>query len=152
MISNVPNKIFKCTTPLLCNTKVISLVTHLVMMNWKKSHRQTSYICSTSVGNKHVGHSDVVGASPVRYYYIFILDLTAGFKGLGKDKCKARWESFKFWDLMNLILEVLRYNGINHIPAFYILTAEWHVECSITNNVIRMNLLYTPQMGYISEK
>ena len=40
--------------------------------------------------------------------YIFILDLTPGFKGLGKDDFKRRWESFKFWDLVRLILEILR--------------------------------------------
>ena len=151
MISNVANEIFKCTTPLLCNTQFVSRVTHLMMMNWKKPPSNLLYMqhlrrqqtcwslrCSWSI------------ACPLLLHLHF--DLTTGFNGLGKDKCKTRWEYFKFWNLMNLILEVLRYNGIDHIPAFYILTAEWHVECSITNNVIRMNLLYTPQMGYISEK
>ena len=38
--------------------------------------------------------------------YIFILDLTHGFNGLGKDNCKMRQETFKFWDLVWLILEV----------------------------------------------
>ena len=42
--------------------------------------------------------------------YIFILDLTPGFKGLGKDDFKTGWESFKFWDLVRLILETLRYS------------------------------------------
>ena len=41
--------------------------------------------------------------------YIFILDLTPGFNGLGKDNCKTRRESFKFCDLVRLILEILRY-------------------------------------------
>ena len=41
--------------------------------------------------------------------HIFILDLTPGFNGLGKDICKTRRESFKFWDLVCLILEILRY-------------------------------------------
>ena len=44
--------------------------------------------------------------------YIFVLDLTPGFKGLGKDDFKTRWESFKFWDLVRLILEFLRYLSI----------------------------------------
>ena len=39
--------------------------------------------------------------------YIFILDLTPGFIGLGKDNCKTRWETFKFVDLVCLILEIL---------------------------------------------
>ena len=40
--------------------------------------------------------------------YIFILDLTPGFIGLGKDNCKTRRETFKFGDLVWLILEILR--------------------------------------------
>ena len=40
--------------------------------------------------------------------YIFILDLKTGFNGLGKDNCKTRRESFKFCDLVCLILEILR--------------------------------------------
>ena len=37
--------------------------------------------------------------------YVFILDLTFGFKGLSKDNRKTVRESFKFWDLVQLILE-----------------------------------------------
>ena len=40
--------------------------------------------------------------------YIFILDLTPGFNGLGKDNCKMRQQTFKFWDLVQFILEVWR--------------------------------------------
>ena len=40
---------------------------------------------------------------------IFTLDLTPGFNGLDKDNCKTRRESSKFWDVMHLILEILRY-------------------------------------------
>ena len=40
--------------------------------------------------------------------YIFILYLTPGFNRLDKDKCKTRRESFKFSDLVPLILEILR--------------------------------------------
>ena len=42
------------------------------------------------------------------YNHIFTLDLTPGFNGFGKDNCKTRRETFKFWDLMRLILEDLR--------------------------------------------
>ena len=52
-----------------------------------------------------VDHSDVVGAAPTGE---FILNLTPGFNGLGKDNYKMRREAFKFWDLMRLILETLR--------------------------------------------
>ena len=41
--------------------------------------------------------------------YIFILNLTPGFNELGEDNYKIRRESFKFWDLVSLILETLRY-------------------------------------------
>ena len=39
---------------------------------------------------------------------IFILNLTPGFKGLGKNDFRTRWESFQFWDLVRLILQTLR--------------------------------------------
>ena len=38
--------------------------------------------------------------------YIFIPDLIPDFSRLGKENYKARQESFKFWDLLNLKLEV----------------------------------------------
>ena len=41
--------------------------------------------------------------------YIFILDLTPGFIGLGKDNCSTRRETVKFGDSVRLILEILRY-------------------------------------------
>ena len=41
--------------------------------------------------------------------YIFILDLTPGFTGLGEDNCKTRRQAFKFGDLVRSILEILRY-------------------------------------------
>ena len=40
--------------------------------------------------------------------YIFILDLTLGFNGLRKVNYKTRRETFKFWDLVRLTLEVWR--------------------------------------------
>ena len=33
--------------------------------------------------------------------YTLFLDLTPGFNGLGKDNCKTRRETFKFWDLVH---------------------------------------------------
>ena len=38
--------------------------------------------------------------------YIFIFDLTLGFNRLRKGNCKARWETFKVWDLVHCILEI----------------------------------------------
>ena len=48
--------------------------------------------------------------------YIFILNLTPGFNGLGKDNYKMRREAFKFWDLVCLILEILRLD-VCHVIA-----------------------------------
>ena len=57
-------------------------------------YRKTSDICRTLVVNKIVDQSDV---------YIFILDLTSGFKRFGKESHKTVRESFKCWNLMRLI-------------------------------------------------
>ena len=50
--------------------------------------------------------------------YIFILDLTPGFNGLGKDNCKTKWETFGFCDLVCLIL-VRATNQKQHILFSY---------------------------------
>ena len=58
-------------------------------------------------GNKLVDHSDVVGAAPTRdapttsECSIFILDITPGFNGLGKDNWKTIWETFRFLDFVS---------------------------------------------------
>ena len=51
------------------------------------------------VGNWIVDQSD---------NYIFILQLTPGLKKLPEDNSKPRRETFKFWYLVRLILEILR--------------------------------------------
>ena len=68
------------------------------------AYRKISNIKPTLVCDKIFDHSNVVGASPVANY-IFILDLTRGFNRLCTDSCKTREETFKFWDLVLLILE-----------------------------------------------
>ena len=40
--------------------------------------------------------------------YIFIIDLTSGFNGLSKENWKVRRETFKFWNWVYFILEVLQ--------------------------------------------
>ena len=40
------------------------------------------------------------------FNYIFILNLTHAFSGLGRDNCKTRRETSKCWDLVRLQLEV----------------------------------------------
>ena len=79
---------------------------NVIPYNWRAVYRHTSNIGHT-LGNKPVEHSDVVGASPANY--IFILDLTSGFFGLGKDNCRTIRETFMFWDTVRLMLEVWRY-------------------------------------------
>ena len=46
--------------------------------------------------------------------YIFILNLTPGFNRLGKDNYKMRQKTFKFWDLVQLILGTLWYMKYAH--------------------------------------
>ena len=76
------------------------------------NYRQTSNISRTLVDNKIVDHSDVVGASPVgsapttSSFSIF----TPGFNGLGKDNCKTRRVTFKFWGFGAPILEIWRHS------------------------------------------
>ena len=62
------------------------------------TYRQTSNINRTLVGNKIVDHSGAVGEARLNIF----------FNGLGKDNCKTSRKTFKFWDLMQLILEVWR--------------------------------------------
>ena len=78
---------------------------------------QTSNIRCTSVGNKLVDHSDVVRASPVG-------TAPTGFNGLGKGNCKMRRETFKFLDLVWLIIEVKQYFHIIGL-SIWLLAAIW---------------------------
>ena len=80
-------------------------------------YRQVSNISGTLVGNKILDHSDVVGAAPVGSNCIFILDLTPGFIGLGKDNCKTRRGAKTFGDLVRLIIKILRY-----------ILNDWHIR------------------------
>ena len=64
------------------------------------THRQVSNISGTWVSNEIVDHSDV--ACRRCSNYIFILHWTLGFN-------KPSRETFKFCDLVRLILEILRY-------------------------------------------
>ena len=73
------------------------------------TYRKTSNIRRTLVGNKIVDHSDVVGASPVGAApTTSSFSTSPGFKGFGKDSRKTLRDSFKYWDLVRLILETWR--------------------------------------------
>ena len=70
---------------------------------------QVSNIRCILVANQIVDNSDVVGASP-------------GLDILCKDNCKSWRETFKFWNLVCLILEILQYmlfavNVTNDLPS-----------------------------------
>ena len=83
-----------------CDT-LMSNISHLTHKRYKKCahdwwhhiYRKTFNIRLTLVGHKIVDHPYVVGAAPVGANYIFIVDLTSGFKGFGKDSRKAVRES-----------------------------------------------------------
>ena len=77
----------------------------ILLQNYCQTSNNTS---CTFVGNK------IVDLCRCYSNYIFILDLTPGFIGMGNDNCKKRWESFKFCDLVQLILEILQYNFKEH--------------------------------------
>ena len=51
--------------------------------------------------------------------YIFILNLASGFNGLGTDNYKTRRISFKFLDLVRLMLEIVRYVYIWYKSLLY---------------------------------
>ena len=76
-----------------------------------KMYRKVSNIRRTLVGNKNCRSLRCSWSIACRRCsnYIFILDLTSGFKGFGEDSRKTVRESFKCWDLVRLILETWRY-------------------------------------------
>ena len=78
---------------------------------YKYKYGQIFAIKRILVGNKIVDHSVVVGASPVGAAPITssFSTWTPDFNALGKDNCKMRRETFKFWNLVRLVLEVWRY-------------------------------------------
>ena len=78
---------------------------HSFNSNRYTTYCQTSNTRHTSVGNKIV---DLGCSWSIAWWrcsdYIFILDLTPGFNGLGKDNCKTRRQSSKFWDLVHFYI------------------------------------------------
>ena len=72
---------------------------------------QTSNIGRTFVSNKIVDHSDVVGASPVGAAPTTPSFSTQPLAPIDWAKTTARRDknTFKFWDLVCLVLEVLQY-------------------------------------------
>ena len=74
--------------------------------------------------------------------YIFILHLTLGFNILRKDNCKPRWETFKFWDLVQLILENVRYVHfvldctVSTVLKIYVTWCRKHCHSSLLGTIL----------------
>ena len=84
---------------------------HLHAGSFFRIYCKTSNISHTIVGNNIVDNSRCSWSIACRRCsnYIFILNLTPGFNGLSKDNYERIQETFKLWDLVRFILEVLRW-------------------------------------------
>ena len=72
-------------------------------------YRKSSNISRTLIGNIIVGSSDVVGASPVGLLQLHLhSQLNIWLQWISRNHCTRIQETFKLWDLVRLILEVLR--------------------------------------------
>ena len=92
------------------------------MVNLEIYHK-TFNMRRTLVGNKIADLSD------------FILDLSSGFKGFGKESHKTVRESFKFWDLVRLIYDTWRYAVIySFLCAVLYINTTYHafIDYSVT--------------------
>ena len=88
---------------------------HVIEASETDKHYPGNDYCKTSnirraiVGNKIVDHSVRCSwsiACRCCSNYIFNLDLIPAFKGLDKDNCKTKQETFKDCDFVHLILEI----------------------------------------------
>ena len=86
--------------------------------------------------------------------FIFILDLISGFNGLGKDKCEAGRETFKFWDLVRLILDfdgTIRKGCFNFGEVlwwFKIQKIQKHLFDHVQTSIIQINGTMWTQIKY----
>ena len=83
--------------------------------------------CSWSIACRHCSN------------YIFILHLTHGFNILRKDNWKPRRETFKFWDLVWLILEILTVSAVCTCISLVLGWTHWSLGefNEIFNNVFK---------------
>ena len=113
-------------------------VKHLLSNLWYKLHLSSNGYLVLLVGNKMVDHSCVFGALHACQRcsnYTFILDLTTGPIGLGRDNCKTRQEKLKCWDLVHLIIEVwqsfhggFRSNDDDNFNIVFLWSDSFHCE------------------------
>ena len=82
---------------------------------WKiiYNYSQISNIIPTLVGNKRVDHS--CSWSIACSNYIFILDLTPGFNGLGKDNCETGREVLGFGASNIRYFTVIKISDFNYL-------------------------------------
>ena len=72
---------------------------------------------------------------------------TPGFYVLSKDNCKTRWETVKFWDLVQLILEIWRYmcecisvGRVNFLALYdIVLLTSIFLNCKLYKNYVQIN-------------
>ena len=114
----------------------------------QKSGRHTFNISRTLVGNKRIGHSDVVEAAP--------LHSRPGFNRMGKGNCKMRLETFKFGDMVRLIQEIWQHivrileksDHVNTAPnCVSILGLLGHQWKLLWINIYNITHLRTPDIG-----
>ena len=112
-----------------------------------KEYRKTSKISRTLVDNKIVDHSDVVGASPGGAAPTTSSSSTQHLVSmdLGENNHKTRRETFKFGDLVQLILEVLQYGSMTCLPWI-------HKELRYIPNSAKHNKTIWILCGIYSEK
>ena len=107
-----------------CNYHFIMVVYNMKDMNEMFKNRNMMNLCLWHIDDWYITwytcNKDYHQVSNIRHTnistcrrcsnYIFILHSTLGFNILRKDNCKPRRETFKFWNLVRLISEILRYN------------------------------------------
>ena len=108
-------------------------------LTYNYMYRKTSNISRTLVGNKIVDNSDVVGASPVGTAPTTSSFSTKHLASMDWAKITVRWykKHLKLWDLVRLILEVLRYVGLSPWARVTCNTIE-HVTLTAINGTIIM--------------
>ena len=81
---------------------------------------------------------------------IFILDSTPGFNGLGKDNCKTRRKTLRFWDSVRPVLEVWQYIWYLEICIALVRSHDrlstqsyWQFNC-LSKNVFRLRARLSP--------
>ena len=110
-------------------------------MHLSRQHTWWSLRCSWSIAYRQCSN------------YIFILDLTPGFSGLGKDNYKTRRKAFKFWDSMRLILETWRFvwHHWGQVMPYVIQFSQWMVCCLFSIQPLPKPMLIYCQLHHLEQ-